>query len=84
MCAGAHACTEAKEPPQVSFLRCYPLFSFLFLFHFLKKLHCMSVPACMHVCAPRAGLVPGKVRRQGQVGSPGTEVTDDCEPPCGC
>ena len=43
----------------------------------------MSVlPACMYVCAPCACLVP--VDSEKDIRSPGTEVTDGCEPSCGC
>lgn len=35
--------------------------------------------ACMCVCAPCICLV-----LEDSIGSPGTGVTDDCEPPCGC
>ena len=45
-------------------------------------LMCVDIlPACMSVHR----VLPGALRRPEEgVGSPGTGITDGCEPPCGC
>jgi hypothetical protein len=43
---------------------------------------CISVFAYMCVCAPHVGLVPAEAIKD--IRGPGTSVSGDCEPPCGC
>jgi hypothetical protein len=43
---------------------------------------CVGVLNCMYVCVPCARLLPTEARVG--IESPGTEITDSCEPSCGC
>lgn len=54
-------------------------FKIFVYFYFMCIHECL---ACMHVCVPRAWLVPTEDIRS--VGSPGSGVIDSCKLPCGC
>lgn len=76
-CTVAHTASVPAESSHQAHKRNLVCSLFLWLYLFCSM--CMIVlMATVHVCVPRAGLVPAEVRRRNQI--PGTGVMDGCEP----
>ena len=79
-CFCTAALCSANSPSVQFFPPLWILKIFLHLFNLFYVYECF---AYMYVCVPCVYMIPPR-RPEKDIKYPGTGVTDNCEPPCGC